>query len=88
MPMPTCTSHSISGSVTSSLPTGIRFTSGISESATSAIKTLKELEKEAIQEALRFTGGNKQEASVLLGIGKTTLYEKIKAYGLDNLSYS
>jgi DNA-binding NtrC family response regulator len=70
------------------LPTQIRHSSKISESVSSGIKPLKELEKEAIREALRFTGGNKQEASVLLGIGKTTLYEKIKSYGLENLNES
>jgi len=51
----------------------------------SAIKPLEELEKEAIVNALRITSGNKLEAAHLLGIGKTTLYEKIKRYGLRDI---
>jgi DNA-binding NtrC family response regulator len=70
------------------LPTQIRYSSKISETSSSSIRTLKELEKEAILEALRITRGNKKEASALLGIGKTTLYEKIKNYELENLNES
>jgi DNA-binding NtrC family response regulator len=46
------------------------------------LKTLHEVEREAIEEALRFTSGRKLEAASILGIGKTTLYEKIKKYGI------
>lgn len=49
----------------------------------SDIKPLKELEKEAIIKALRMASGNKQDAARLLGIGKTTLYEKLKKYGIE-----
>lgn len=37
-------------------------------------------EREAIFEALRVTGGDKLQAAELLGIGKTTLYRKLKEY--------
>ncbi len=45
-------------------------------------KNLKELEKRAILEALKKTGGNKKKAAELLGISLRTLYYKIKEYNL------
>lgn len=39
---------------------------------------LKAAEAAAIREALAKTGGNKQKAAVLLGIGRTTLWRKLK----------
>ena len=41
---------------------------------------LEELERRAIYRALRETGGDKLAAARLLGIGKTTLYRKLKEY--------
>jgi len=41
---------------------------------------LEELERRAIYRALRETGGDKLAAARLLGIGKTTLYRKLKQY--------
>ena len=41
---------------------------------------LEELERRAIFRALRETGGDKMAAARLLGIGKTTLYRKLKEY--------
>jgi len=41
------------------------------------------LEKLAILEALRQTNDDKREAAALLGIGKTTLYRKLKEYSLN-----
>ena len=41
---------------------------------------LDELERRAIFRALRETGGDKLAAARLLGIGKTTLYRKLKEY--------
>ncbi len=46
-------------------------------------QTLKEMEKRLIRETLRRTNGSKYEASKLLGIGKSTLYRKVKEYGLN-----
>jgi DNA-binding NtrC family response regulator len=48
-------------------------------------ENLKSLEKKAILEALKKTGGNKKKAAELLGISLRTLYNKIKEYGLKNL---
>jgi transcriptional regulator with PAS, ATPase and Fis domain len=45
---------------------------------------LAEMEKRMIQEVLRKTGFNKQKAARLLGISRTTLYEKIKRYRLEH----
>jgi len=41
---------------------------------------LEELERRAIANTLRETGGNKLTAARLLGIGKTTLYRKLRGY--------
>jgi DNA-binding NtrC family response regulator len=41
---------------------------------------LEELERRAVYRALRETGGDKLAAARLLGIGKTTLYRKLKQY--------
>ncbi|MFT3686301.1 MAG: sigma-54 dependent transcriptional regulator [Phycisphaerales bacterium] len=43
---------------------------------------LEQLEKRAIRETLRATGGNREAAAKSLGIGERTLYRKLKEYGL------
>lgn len=40
-------------------------------------------ERERLVEALRRTGGNRTEAARLLGIGRTTLYRRLAAHGID-----
>lgn len=47
------------------------------------IYDLAEVEKVVIATALQKTRWNKQETAKLLGIGRTTLYEKIRKYNLD-----
>jgi two-component system response regulator HydG len=42
------------------------------------LRSMKELKNSAVVCALRETGGDKAEAARLLGIGKTTLYRKLK----------
>ncbi|WP_053363165.1 sigma 54-interacting transcriptional regulator [Bacillus sp. FJAT-27251] len=55
--------------------------SGLSSLPVQPLKErLCQVEKEAIQDALIFTNGNKVEAAKLLGIGKTRMYEKCKLY--------
>ncbi|MBV9073991.1 MAG: hypothetical protein JOZ10_10190 [Acidobacteria bacterium] len=39
------------------------------------------MEKQAIQNALKITKDDKLKAARMLGIGKTTLYRKLKEYG-------
>jgi transcriptional regulator with PAS, ATPase and Fis domain len=46
----------------------------------SGLTTLEELKRHAILRALRETKGHKVSAARLLGIGKTTLYRKLKQY--------
>ncbi|HEY1768371.1 MAG TPA: sigma-54 dependent transcriptional regulator [Terracidiphilus sp.] len=46
------------------------------------VKTLAEREREAILDAIRTLNGDKLQAAKLLGIGKTTLYRKLKEYGI------
>lgn len=43
---------------------------------------LDKLEKEAIRQTLAMTGGNREQAAQILGIGERTLYRKLKEYGL------
>jgi two-component system response regulator HydG len=43
---------------------------------------LDKLEKEAIRQTLAMTGGNREQAAHLLGIGERTLYRKLREYGL------
>jgi DNA-binding NtrC family response regulator len=45
-------------------------------------KTLEEIEKAAIHATLRSVSGNKTEAAKVLGIAYSTLYEKMKKYGM------
>ncbi len=47
------------------------------------VKSLEDLEREAILKALRETGGNKREAAQKLGIALRTLYYKLKAYDIN-----
>jgi DNA-binding NtrC family response regulator len=45
---------------------------------------LEELERRAILRTLRETGGDKLAAARMLGIGKTTLYRKLKQYHMEH----
>ncbi len=47
-----------------------------------AVRPLAELEREAIVAALSATSGNKARAAALLGIDRTTLYRKLKDFGI------
>ena len=47
-----------------------------------AVQTLAGLERAAILGAIRTLNGDKLQAAKLLGIGKTTLYRKLKEYGI------
>ena len=46
-------------------------------------RILAETERQVIVEALRSAGGNKAKAARILGIHRTSLYEKMKTHGLD-----
>ncbi|HEX4154848.1 MAG TPA: sigma-54 dependent transcriptional regulator [Acidobacteriaceae bacterium] len=49
-----------------------------------AVQPIAELEKQAILATLRQLNGDKLMAARLLGIGKTTLYRKLKEYGVSD----
>jgi transcriptional regulator with PAS, ATPase and Fis domain len=63
-------------SVTRSKPEGV-------ESQDTNFTLLEGVERNAIVQMLKETNGNKLEAAKRLGIGRQTLYNKIKAYGID-----
>ncbi|MEJ2006713.1 MAG: sigma-54 dependent transcriptional regulator [Acidobacteriota bacterium] len=59
-----------------------------SEDGKKRFSTLREVERDAIRQALELTGGDRLRAAKLLGIGKTTVYRKIKEYDLDSIANS
>ena len=54
-----------------------------SEGSDTSFTLLEGVERNAIIQMLRETGGNKLETAKKLGIGRQTLYNKIKAYGIE-----
>jgi two-component system response regulator HydG len=52
------------------------------EGAAPQLMTLADMERQAILGAIRALNGDKLQAAKLLGIGKTTLYRKLKEYGI------
>jgi two-component system response regulator HydG len=51
--------------------------------ATLVGRRLEDVERILITETLKLTGGNREQAAELLGIGERTLYRKIKEYQLS-----
>ncbi|RME18206.1 MAG: hypothetical protein D6797_00900 [Bdellovibrio sp.] len=49
----------------------------------SKVKTINELERIAIENAIYEYKGNLTEAAKALGIGRATLYRKVKLYNID-----
>jgi two-component system response regulator HydG len=56
--------------------------SAVDNQAGAAVTTLADMERQAILSAIRTLNGDKLQAAKLLGIGKTTLYRKLKEYGI------
>ncbi|HLG42567.1 MAG TPA: helix-turn-helix domain-containing protein, partial [Planctomycetota bacterium] len=48
-----------------------------------AALSLDQLEREHVLRVMRMVGGNKSEAARMLGINRSTLYEKLEAMGLS-----
>lgn len=46
------------------------------------VRTLAELEKNAIENAVALYRGNLTKAAQALGIGRATIYRKIRQYGI------
>jgi len=52
------------------------------------VQSLEGMERELIGKVLEETGGQRARAAEILGINRTTLWHKIKRYGLDTLQQS
>lgn len=65
----------------SDLPTSVQAPSGGSHGGSpDSVIPLEEMERQAILRALAGAGGDKLRAARMLGIGKTTLYRKLRRY--------
>jgi DNA-binding NtrC family response regulator len=53
------------------------------QGADQKVRTINELESLAIENAIHEFGGNLTEAAKALGIGRATLYRKVKQYSID-----
>jgi len=56
---------------------------GTTDGTDTSFTLLEGVERNAIIQTLKETGGNKLETAKRLGIGRQTLYNKIKAYGIE-----
>lgn len=65
------------------LPSSLHYATSERLPASQEVLPLEELERRAILSTLRQTNGDKQAAARALGIGKTTLYRKLKQYQID-----
>lgn len=68
------------------LPSNLQYGTGEHAPQSNELLPLEELERRAILHALREAGGDKLAAARLLGIGKTTLYRKLKQYEAESHS--
>src|SRR5271155_2248873 len=66
------------------LPSNLQYPTSERSPEKDELLPLEELERRAILRMLRETGGDKLAAARLLGIGKTTLYRKLKQYHMDH----
>jgi DNA-binding NtrC family response regulator len=63
--------------------TSAKASPGTGEESDSSFTLLEGVERNAIVQTLKETNGNKLETAKRLGIGRQTLYNKIKAYGIE-----
>ncbi|MGE5326066.1 MAG: sigma-54-dependent transcriptional regulator [Deltaproteobacteria bacterium] len=68
------------------LPSNVLYQVGPAPES-SEVSPLGELERRAILQALRSTGGDRLRAAKLLGIGKTTIYRKLKEFDLEGKDF-
>jgi DNA-binding NtrC family response regulator len=66
------------------LPSSLQYPSSDRLPEKDEILPLEELERRAILRTLRETSGDKLTAARMLGIGKTTLYRKLKQYHMEH----
>jgi len=67
------------------LPSSLQYPSSERAPEKEELLPLEELERRAILRTLRETGGDKLAAARMLGIGKTTLYRKLKQYNMEHI---
>jgi two-component system response regulator HydG len=65
------------------LPSNLHYPSSDRVPEKDELLPMEELERRAILRTLRETGGDKLAAARMLGIGKTTLYRKLKQYQME-----
>ncbi|HVS89885.1 MAG TPA: sigma-54 dependent transcriptional regulator [Candidatus Acidoferrum sp.] len=65
------------------LPSSLQYPASERAPEKDELLPLEELERRAILRTLRETGGDKLAAARMLGIGKTTLYRKLKQYHME-----
>jgi two-component system response regulator HydG len=66
------------------LPSNLQYPTGDRVPEKDELLPLEELERRAILRTLRETSGDKLAAARMLGIGKTTLYRKLKQYQMEH----
>ena len=64
------------------LPSGLVSRLARSSGSGPHLSALQALEQQAIRHALQAVGGDRVRAARVLGIGKTTIYRKLKEYGI------
>lgn len=64
----------------------LQFPQPNAQSEENKVRTINELESIAIENAIHEFGGNLTEAAKALGIGRATLYRKVKQYNIDPTS--
>jgi two-component system response regulator HydG len=67
------------------LPSNLQYSSSERVPQKDELLPLEELERRAILRTLRETNDDKLAAARMLGIGKTTLYRKLKQYRLEKI---
>ena len=67
------------------LPSSLHYPSSERAPDKDELLPMEELERRAILRTLRETGGDKLAAARMLGIGKTTLYRKLKQYQMEQV---
>jgi two-component system response regulator HydG len=70
------------------LPSNLQQATGERLPQNDELLPLEELERRAILRALRESSGDKLAAARILGIGKTTLYRKLKQYEVQSQTTS
>ncbi len=71
---------------TSAAPSVVPLTRVVNPPEAGGPKTMEEIERRAILDALERTGGNRRQAADILGIGLRTLHRRLKEYRISDKS--